>query len=89
MLEPEVAVRRALHDRLRAGELEQANGLLRDFRQRYPDDELSEGIGATLLANYEQLESWQAAAEELDRMREAGEVEGDTTRQALIVAARG
>jgi TolA-binding protein len=73
---------------LRAGELEEANALLRDFRQRYPDDELSEGIGATLLANYEQTESWQEAAVELDRMRDAGEVEGDTTRQALIVAAR-
>lgn len=72
----------------RAGELTQANTLLQDFRERRPDDALSAGIGATLLANYEQLELWADAANELDRMRASGEVEADASRQALVVAAR-
>lgn len=73
---------------IRAGELQQANVLLRDFRQRHPDHLLTADIGATLLQNYEQLEQWQDAAGELDRMRSADNADADFTRQALIVAAR-
>jgi tetratricopeptide (TPR) repeat protein len=73
---------------VRAGELEDANALLRDFRRRHADNALSAGIGATLLANYEQLQQWDDAARELDRMRDTGELEGDAARQALLVSAQ-
>jgi tetratricopeptide (TPR) repeat protein len=72
---------------IQANELERANSLLRDFRESYPESELSAGIGATLLHNYEQLQQWSAAAMELDTLSQQG-VDGGQPRESLLMAAR-
>jgi len=72
---------------MQAGELQQANTLLQDFRRRYPQHELTAGIGATLVQNYEALQDWQSAAGELDTLR-AGQDDPDAARRYLLGAAR-
>ncbi len=70
-----------------AGELQKANELLVDFRRRYPQHELSQGISATLLQNYEELGHWREAAQELDRLHTPNGSD-DIARQALLVSAQ-
>lgn len=72
---------------MRAGALTEANALLLDFRQRFPQHELSAGIAGTLVTNYEQQEQWHAAAAELDQLQ-ASQPPGEQSRQALLVAAQ-
>jgi len=69
-----------------AGELQEANALLTDFRERYPGDALTSGIGTTLLANHERLGQWREAARELDTLH-AAEADPEVARQHLAVAA--
>ena len=71
---------------IRAGELEQANRLLLDFRDRFPDHALTASVAAILVNNYEQLELWQKAAAELDAIA-AGQPPGERERQALYLSA--
>lgn len=75
----------ANHYRL-AGDLGQSNALLIDFRQRYPDHDLTAGIGAVLVQNYESLEDWTGAAAELDRMA-ASTDDQQVQREAQYLAA--
>ncbi|MEM9254716.1 MAG: tetratricopeptide repeat protein [Pseudomonadota bacterium] len=88
---PESAARRsaqydAASAHLREGNLDRGNALLVDFRERYPDDELSRGIGGTLVANYEALGNWSGAARELDGLS-TGLEDGEQRRQALLMSA--
>jgi TolA-binding protein len=76
----------AANNFIQAGELEEGNRLLLDFRSRYPDNELSVSISAILVSNYEHLEQWEAAAIELDRIAD-GQLAGEQQRQALYLAA--
>ncbi|QFU77217.1 tetratricopeptide repeat protein [Halioglobus maricola] len=69
-----------------AGDLNQANQLLLDFRRRYPQHALSAGVGAVLVQNYETLGDWRGAAEELDRLGETA-VDADEKREAQYLAA--
>ena len=71
---------------IQAGELEQANDLLLDFRTRFPDHELAVSVGAQLVGNYERLEQWEAAAVELDGIAGA-QLQQERERQALYLAA--
>lgn len=71
---------------IQAGDLQQANRLLLDFRNRFPEHELAASIGAKLIRNYEQLELWQAAAGELDLIA-AEQPQAERERQALYLAA--
>ncbi len=50
----------------RAQDWRQANTLLLDFTARYPSHHLTPDIPAMLVSNFEQLEQWQAAAQQLD-----------------------
>lgn len=68
------------------GALEQANDLLLDFRNRFPDNALAASVRASLVSNYEQLEQWQAAAIELDGIA-ASQAQGERKRQALYLSA--
>lgn len=72
---------------MRAGELQLANQLLLDFRQRYPSHELTTGIATILVSNYETLELWRDAARELDILQ-ATQTDPELQSQALIVAAQ-
>lgn len=72
---------------IQADEPGQANTLLHDLRQRYPEHELAAGVGVTLLQNYEYLEQWQEAAQELDILYEQA-TGGDQNRETLLMAAR-
>ncbi len=76
----------AANNFIQAGELEEGNRLLLDFRSRYPEHELSASIAAILVSNYEHLEQWEAAAVELDRIA-AVQPAGEQQRQALYLAA--
>lgn len=69
-----------------AGDLEQANALLLDFRQRFPGHELANGVGALLVENYEASGDWRSAAVELDRIRMAS-ADHQVQREALYLAA--
>ncbi|TGD75630.1 tetratricopeptide repeat protein [Mangrovimicrobium sediminis] len=69
-----------------AGELDSANALLVDFRQRFPDNALSAGIGAILVENYEAQSDWQSAARELDRIH-ADAADPEVQRESLYLAA--
>lgn len=70
----------------KAGELEQANVLLLDFRKRFPNHALAASVVANLVSNYEQLEHWQSAAVELDII--AGvQPQEERQRQALYLSA--
>ena len=71
----------------RAGDLAEANRLLLDFRQRYPDHALNTSIAPTLAGNYEALGQWQAAAAELERIADTG-TDDESRRQALYLAAQ-
>ncbi|MCP5187571.1 MAG: tetratricopeptide repeat protein [Pseudomonadales bacterium] len=70
-----------------AGDIATANSLLVDFRREYPEHELAGSIAAQLVANYEALEQWGAAAAELDLIHGA-EGDAETRRQALLLAAQ-
>ena len=70
-----------------AGDIATANSLLVDFRREYPEHELAGSIAAQLVANYEELEQWDAAAAELDLIHGAGG-DAETRRQALLLAAQ-
>jgi TolA-binding protein len=70
-----------------AGDLAAANELLVDFRQRFPEHELTAAIPSRLLANYEQQEQWGPAAAELDLIH-AQESAATPRRQALFRAAQ-
>ena len=70
-----------------AGDYAQANALLINFRRRYPKHTLSTTIAPKLVANYEQLEQWQAAAEELDGIRQNLAI-NERKGQALYLAAQ-
>jgi tetratricopeptide (TPR) repeat protein len=70
-----------------AGELIQANRRLIEFRRHYPDHELSAGVAASLVENYEQLQQWDAAAVELDTVY-AARTDSEGQRQALYLAAQ-
>tara|TARA_R110002110_G_scaffold415561_2_gene650909 strand:- start:119897 stop:123067 length:3171 start_codon:yes stop_codon:yes gene_type:complete len=70
-----------------AGDFEQANRLLIDFRERFEDHPLQEFVPAKLVANYEQLEQWGLAAAELDSVV-AAVSEPQEQRQALYLAAQ-
>jgi TolA-binding protein len=70
-LAPDAAIRvQAQYDAavnyMAAEEFESANRLLIDFRQRYSDHELAAGVSVKLAHNYEQLQQWELAAQELD-----------------------
>lgn len=69
-----------------ARDLDQANRLLIDFRKRYPEALVSASISATLVENYEQLQQWEAAAGELDRVYAEAE-DPAVRREALYIAA--
>ncbi|KAA1192388.1 tetratricopeptide repeat protein [Pseudohalioglobus sediminis] len=69
-----------------AGDYAQANALLLDFRQRYPQHALTAGIGALLVEHYETAGQWRLAATELDRIS-ASENDPATRREALYLAA--
>ncbi|MDX1733141.1 MAG: tetratricopeptide repeat protein [Halioglobus sp.] len=71
---------------IRAGDLAQANALLVDFRERYPEHALSAGIGKLLIGNYEQTEQWRDAAVELQRLAATG-ADDAVSRQATLLAA--
>lgn len=71
---------------MRAGDLEAANRLLLDFRQRYAGHELSRSISTTLVANYEQMGQWRQAAIELDTIH-ASQADPAVQREALYLAA--
>lgn len=77
----------AARNYLLAGNLLEANRLLIDFRSRYPDHALSASVAPTLVANYEQLEQWQAAAGELEGIA-ATEQETGARHQAAYLAAQ-
>ena len=51
-----------------AGEFQRANALLVDFRGRFAGDALAAQVPLKLVYNYEQLEDWEMAATELDRL---------------------
>jgi TolA-binding protein len=71
---------------IHAGELEQGNRLLVDFRSRYPSHELSASVAAILVSNYEQAQQWRAAAIELDGIADK-QPAAEPQRQALHLAA--
>lgn len=70
----------------RAGDLNEANRLLLEFRARHPEHALSASIAPTLVANYETMELWQQAATELDVIA-AADPSPVIQRQALYLAA--
>jgi tetratricopeptide (TPR) repeat protein len=72
---------------MRAGELARANQLFIAFRDNYPRHDLSTGVGAILVGNYEQLQQWGAAAMELDTLH-ATQTDSEAQRQALYLAAQ-
>lgn len=71
----------------RAGDLNEANRLLLEFRARHPEHELSVSIAPRLVANYEEMGLWQQAASELDVIA-AADPGPDNQRQALYLAAQ-
>ena len=71
---------------IQAGDLQQGEQAVADFRNRFPEHELAASIGAKLIRNYEQLELWQAAAGELDLIA-AEQPQAERERQALYLAA--
>ncbi|MEH6581555.1 MAG: tetratricopeptide repeat protein [Halioglobus sp.] len=77
----------AANQYLQAGELEAANRLLIDFRERYADHPLSDSIAGKLVASYEQLAQWSNAARELDKIHTTVG-SGEQQRQALYLAAQ-
>jgi TolA-binding protein len=70
-----------------ARDLDHANALFRDFRERYPGHELSGGIAAILVENYEAAENWQAAALELDGISASSDNTA-VQREALYLSAQ-
>lgn len=77
----------AANNFMAAGDFAKANELFVDFRQRYPKHALTPSVAAKLVGNYEQLEQWGAAAQELDRIHNI-EKDAENKRQALYLAAR-
>ncbi|MCZ6829925.1 MAG: tetratricopeptide repeat protein, partial [Gammaproteobacteria bacterium] len=71
---------------MQAGEFARATRLLRDFRRRFSDHPLSVGIATRLVHNYQQLQQWENAAQELDIIL-ATETDPERQRQLLYLAA--
>ncbi len=69
-----------------AGEYQQANALLTDFRRRFKGDALAAEVPLKLVYNYEQLEQWELAARELDALLPA-EKEPERAREMLYLTA--
>jgi TolA-binding protein len=68
-------------------EWQQGIDLLEDFRQRFSQHPLNEGIGDKLIMAYQQNESWQQAASELLVLWQQNP-DSQEGRQALYVAAQ-
>ncbi len=71
---------------IKARDFDAANALLEDFRERYPEHELSATVGPLLVENYEANRDWARAAAELDRIAAASD-DPDVVREAQYVAA--
>ena len=69
-----------------AGQANRAINLLTDFRQRFPNNELTAGIALKLAKAYQDTENWSAAGEELQRIS-TNDSDPDTRRQALYQSA--
>jgi TolA-binding protein len=65
---------------------QQATQLLQDFRQRFPEHDLSDGIEDKLILAYQANEQWLLAANELEKVWQSNP-DTDEGRQALYVAA--
>jgi outer membrane protein assembly factor BamD (BamD/ComL family) len=65
---------------------QQATQLLQDFRQRFPEHHLSDGIEDKLILAYQANEQWLLAANELEKVWQSNP-DTDEGRQALYVAA--
>lgn len=66
---------------------QQAIDLLEDFKQRFSDNALTEGIDDKLIYAYQQNENWQQAADKLMVLWQASPA-SEEGRQALYVAAQ-
>ena len=77
----------AANNFMAAGDFAKANEIFIDFRARYPRHELTPSVAAKLVGNYEELEQWGAAAQELDRIHSVEKV-AENKRQALYLAAQ-
>jgi TolA-binding protein len=90
-LAPDAAIRvQAQYDAavnyMAAEEFESANRLLIDFRQRYAGHELAASVSVKLAHNYEQLQQWELAAQELDQLQ-ITETDPERKRQLHYIAA--
>lgn len=77
----------AANNFMAAGDFAKANEIFNDFRVRYPKHELTPSVAAKLVGNYEKLEQWGEAAQELDRIHVIEKV-AENKRQALYLAAQ-
>lgn len=77
----------AANNYMAAGDFIKANEIFVDFRARYPKHALTPSIAAKLVGNYEQLEQWGAAAQELDGIHSV-EKDAENKRQSLYLAAQ-
>ena len=77
----------AAQNYIQAGNVAEANTLLKDFRRRYPVNPLTASISAVLVGNYEKSGQWAEAAQELDNIY-AHETDVDKKRSALYLSAQ-